>query len=228
MGLNATYTGASLTLEGVNTITGSAKSPVLLEPSLASALRSVDRFSGNTEDFAVLETGSVTGSHRWQALDVPYRVSGQSAEISFDADSDVIIDPGVEIVFERFTGIESRGAFSIAGTMDAPVILRGAEATAGFWKGLYFEDPDDSSAVFFVDHAEIRDAAGQAFNSNGDLGAIIPWSDTSVSVTNTLFANVGSACAINDRYFDEVTDTYTTSGSSTDGTAQLVCDPMNP
>jgi hypothetical protein len=120
---------------------------------------------------------------------------------------------------------QSTGDVSILGAAGNPVVLRGLMATPGYWKGLLFEDADNASDVYVVDHAEIRDAGGGEFNSNGDLGGIIPWTDTSLSVTNTLFANLAATCAINSRYFDPDVDTYVTTGSSTDGTSTLVCDP---
>ena len=92
-------------------------------------------------------------------------------------------------------------------------------------KGLYFEDADNRSDVYIVRHAIIRGAGGGPFNSNGDLGGIIPWADTSLEVTDTRFEELAAPCAINERYFDAATDTYVTTGSTTDGSAALVCNP---
>ncbi len=228
VGLNATYGGSTLVLDGFNSFTGNVGAPVFLDPAYASALQGTDVHIGNDVDYALLTEGGVSGDHTWEALDVPYRLTSVTEifyDIEFGENSQWTVEAGAELVFESNTGIESIGDVSIEGAAGNPVVLRGLDATPGYWKGLLFEDPDDTSKFYYVDHAEIRDAGGGSFNSNGDLGGIIPWADTSLEVTNTLFANLGAPCAINSRYFDVDTDQYITTGSSTDASAGLVCDP---
>jgi len=228
VGLNATYGGSTLILEGVNVFTGNASAPAWLEPTLASAMGSDDVFSGNDYDYVVLTEGGVAGTHTWQALDVPYRLTSVTEifyTIDFADESQWNAEPGVEVVFDANTGISSVGDVDIAGSAAEPVVFRGSAPVAGHWRGLFFSDADDASDTYYVDWAEIRDAGGNSFNSNGDLAGIMPWADTSLSVTNTTFANLAAACAINSRYYDPNTDVYNVAGSTTDGSTQLLCDP---
>ena len=83
-----------------------------------------------------------------------------------------------------------------------------------------FEDPNDEDVPHVIEHAEISDAGSTAFNSNGDLGAIVIWAETSASITNTFFSNTVSKCAINAPYND---DEVSTIGSGSSG-ALLLCD----
>ena len=106
----------------------------------------------------------------------------------------------------------------VAGTEDAPVRFSGADGAT--WAGFLFEDPDDENVPHVIEHAEISDAGSTAFNSNGDLGAIVIWAETSASITDTFFSNTVSKCAINAPYND---DEVSTLGSDSSG-ALLLCD----
>jgi hypothetical protein len=230
VGLNLTYWGSTVVLEGVNTFTDNAGPPVWADPMYASSFRSVDRLTGNGDDVLLLTEGNIDGTHRWQPLDVPYlldSVTGIFYDIHVTTDSSLTIEAGAEVLFGFETGLSAFGELAIEGTADDPVVLRGEQPIAGYWKGILIEDTDNVSRMFFFDHLDLRDAGGAAFNSNGDLGAIIPWADTSLSLTNSVISNVGSGapCAVNARYYDPDTDIYTLIGSTTDGSAMLSCDP---
>jgi hypothetical protein len=226
VGLNATYTGSTLVLDGVNTLTDNAL-PAWIEPNLMSAFRTGDVYSGNDQDHILVTEGGVDGTHVWQPLDVPYLVRSVTEifyNVSFGDTSNLTIQPGVEVAFDTQTGLSSTGTFNALGTATDPIVLRGVLPVAGHWKGLYFEDPDDLSAVFTLDHVQISDAGGAAFNSNGDLAGVIAWADTSLTATNVAFTNLAAQCAVNTRYAD-VTDTYDLAGSTVDASATLSCDP---
>jgi len=106
-------------------------------------------------------------------INCTYRVNG-----------DLIIDPGVTIQFGTDAGISvSRsGSIQALGTQEQPVLLTGEDKIAGAWKGVFIESNDIKNTL---QNTNIDYAGGSAFNSNGDLGAVIVWSDTRLKMVNT-------------------------------------------
>lgn len=96
---------------------------------------------------------------------------------------DVTIDPGTVIEFQTDAGfqINDNGSLSVNGTADAPVLLTGVDKTAGSWKGLLFDSDDTKNSMSYTN---VEYAGGAAFNSNGDLGAVIVWANTKLSMNN--------------------------------------------
>ncbi len=221
-GLNASYAGATLELSGVNVFTGNT-APMWVEPNLASALRSEDIHTGNDLDAVLVQEGELTGDHVWSPLDVPYRLTSDTEifyEVVVPEAASLRIESGTEVTFEPQMGFEVLGDFEVAGSASDPVRMTGTQAGPGTWKGIFFEDPDSGPRLHVIDHAVIDGAGGGAFNSNGDLGAVVVWAETQATVTQTAFANLGSPCAVNAPYLDDDIDV---TGSSTDGST-LLCD----
>lgn len=222
-GLNLTYGDSTITLEGANTFTGNADAPVLLRPEYGDALSAASSYSGNDEDYVLVisETG-VYGDNTWQALDVPWRLRSLSKifyTVNIAEGDSLTFEAGAEVIAEEHTGFHAgEGALIVAGTEEAPVVF--GPADGGTWRGFFFSDPRDDDATHSIDHAEIVGAGDQAFNSNGDLGAVVVWADTSASITNTIFRDTAAACAINASYSG---DSVGTTGS-TAASAQLLCD----
>lgn len=96
---------------------------------------------------------------------------------------DVVIEPGTVIEFTTDAGLSvgDKGSLSINGTKDAPVLLTGVDKTAGSWKGLLFDSDDTKNSMSYT---TVEYAGGAAFNSNGDLGAVIVWADSKLKMSN--------------------------------------------
>lgn len=223
VGLHAIGRDTSLTLEGANTFTDNAATPVLLDTDLASALRPEDDFTGNGLDVAMIAEGEIEGAHSWEPLNVPYQMTSLTNiffGVSVPSTASLELQPGVEVAFGAEAGISAVGDLFIEGTATDPVVLRGVEPGAGTWNGILVADPDVHTRTYSIDHAMIDGAGGGQFNSNGDIGGVIVWAETNASVTNTSFTSLGSPCAVNAPYNDDEIDI---AGSSTDG-GTLLCD----
>ncbi|TDS58148.1 hypothetical protein [Myroides indicus] len=106
--------------------------------------------------------------------------------------ADIKIEPGVVIEFEQDAGIEidgfntTKASFSAIGTSDQPVIFRGKTKEKGYWRGLFF---DSNSPLNKLSYVHVQDAGGKQFNSNGDLGAVITYSGSSLVLENSFISN---------------------------------------
>lgn len=104
---------------------------------------------------------------------------------------DLTINPGVTIQFGTDAGLVIYNDASIQslGTAQQPVVLTGEDKTAGSWLGVFIDSNDTKNTLQFT---RIDYAGGAPFNSNGDLGAVIVWSDTHLKMTNTTIRHSAS------------------------------------
>lgn len=98
-------------------------------------------------------------------------------------DGDLTIEPGVTIQFGTDAGIvvNESGSFSAVGTAADNIIFTGEDKVAGAWSGLIFFSNDIKNKL---EYCTVEYAGGSAFNSNGDLGAIIIWADVRLNMAN--------------------------------------------
>ena len=101
---------------------------------------------------------------------------------------DFTIMPGVTIQFATDAGLRvyDTGSIQILGQVNNKVVLTGEDLIPGSWRGVYIDSNDIKNKI---ENAEIRYAGGEAFNSNGDKGAVIVWSDTHLNMNNTTITN---------------------------------------
>lgn len=103
-------------------------------------------------------------------------------------DGDFIIEPGVTIQFGTDAGIRvyEEGAIQALGTAQNQVVFTGENQIPGSWKGIFIDSNDIKNKI---EHAKIEYAGGGSFNSNGDLGAVIVYSDSRLNMNNTTITN---------------------------------------
>ena len=77
------------------------------------------------------------------------------------------IEPGVEIAFGASGGLEfnSSGILDARGSATEPIIMRGEEAGAGFWRGIFFDNSENSNKMHFV---------------NIEGGGSLPWDGSNI------------------------------------------------
>ncbi len=111
---------------------------------------------------------------------------------------DVIIEPGTVIEFTTGSGLQvnDKGSLSINGTANDPVTLTGVDKTPGSWKGLLFDSDDTKNSMT---HTKVMYAGGGAFNSNGDLGSVIVWAASTLTMSNCTVSN-SAAYGLNASY----------------------------
>ncbi len=101
---------------------------------------------------------------------------------------DLVIDPDVTIEFTTDAGISvnTDGSIEAIGTSDKPIVFTGEDKTPGTWRGIFVDSNDANNALSYV---EIDYAGGMGFNSNDDRGAIIIYSDSRLTVTDSTIRN---------------------------------------
>lgn len=135
--------------------------------SLPTALELVD----NAADVVRIETFSYVDDDTFPARGVPLQIDDALylGTIESDGLSTLTIEPGVEVQFATggagsgiFVGLDDdhQGTIVAAGTVDAPISFRSAEAAPapGDWMGLYFRySPTDGNVL---EHVSIAHAGG--------------------------------------------------------------------
>ncbi|MCB9191659.1 MAG: hypothetical protein H6602_08350 [Flavobacteriales bacterium] len=131
-----------------------------------------------------------------ETLDCNYftenRVLEDKPDVSIDylitcdmnVDGDIVVKPGVTIAFATDAGIHvnETGSFKAEGTAQNPIKFTGQDGVKGSWRGVLINSNDPKN-VF--DHCIIEHAGGIAHNSNGNRGAFVVWSESSLSLTNS-------------------------------------------
>jgi hypothetical protein len=136
--------------------------PAMLYVTTVPALGTSTDYSGNETDRieVVNPTNAIETSMTVPAVDVPYRFSLSQVGTLVRIAADVVIADGTEIQFGQDAGIDvdHGGSLTIKGseTDDGgrSTVLRGEEATPGFWKGIRYFDTRSQDNV--IDGAEIR------------------------------------------------------------------------
>ncbi len=79
--------------------------------------------------------GTLAGTTHLQRLDNPYRVTG---DVTVPADGELVIEPGVHVLFRDDTRIVIHGRFSAMGTPMEPIQLQ-PETVGGRWRAVILE-----------------------------------------------------------------------------------------
>lgn len=113
--------------------------------------------------------------------DDPDRPVDYTVTCLMDIEAPITIQPGVVVQFEADAGwyVRNNGSLRAVGTDGARIELTGTASTPGAWKGLLFDSEESRNQLSYVD---IRYAGGGAFNSNGDLAALVLWNATSLAL----------------------------------------------
>jgi len=106
----------------------------------------------------------------------------------FEVEGDFIIEPGVTIQFNSNAGIRVDGSGSIQaiGTSQKQINFVGKNQIAGEWRGVFI---DNNNPLNELNNVIIDYAGGEAFNSNGDKGAIIIWANARLKIKNCIIKN---------------------------------------
>jgi len=108
------------------------------------------------------------------------------------------IEPGTVIEFTPDAGlwVKSAGQISAIGSTNSRIVMRGTNGVAGDWLGVMIQSSNNANIIEFTD---IKDAGGDSFSSNGDLGSLIMRTDAKLTLNNSIIEN-GAAAAISCPY----------------------------
>lgn len=167
-----------------NTVTLNGSVGTVSMPA-ADAITIGNSLSGNTDDRIYIDNGNidVDESVVLANLGIPWSARLLSVEGSLTVAS------GTDVVF-RSQGqliVRGTGTLTATGTTDAPILLRGDEATAGYWHGVMFQYSNSGGNT--LGHVRISDAGG---SQNGDTALYLQStvsSPTVVSIDNLQLTN---------------------------------------
>ena len=148
---------------GSNTFTENASGPAGLFASVAHYLDGGSAYTGNGDSDHVAMTGDRVGDDvTWQALDVPYLVTGD-AEVN---DARLTIEAGAAFLFDGEASLEiiNGGVIRAEGTADDPILFSGTQETAGWWQGIHMRD--STSPENLLQHVIIEHAGRSAFHGS--------------------------------------------------------------
>ena len=192
----AVHENGTLTGWSNNTVTQNASAPVWAAASHAHLLDAESKYTGNDVDAVRLVANRVEeGSVTWQALDVPYRVTGGGTNI--DVRSGLLsIEPGAVLLFEEDGGLKITGTAEIVveGTADERVTFSGTQETPGWWNGIWVRTDSTNNSL---DYVTVEYGGRDEFHSslepaNIAVGrSITPTYDSFVSITNSIIQSSG-------------------------------------
>lgn len=207
--------GANLTFEN-NTMRNNDKEPVSLSMSQIPILDGASRLTDNRLDSVLVRDGEVGfGDVTWRKLSVPYFFKAASGtEFRIDGAAKVTLEAGADLMFDKDVGlyVGATASLKAVGTEDQPVRFRGYRREAGYWKGLRFAS---GSVDNVLDHIEVSNAGGSAFDSSSTKASILV--EGGVSLTNSRIDGSGE-CAVRvpDAGGELVESDNTFSGATTD------------
>lgn len=168
-----------------NTITTHEEFAMYLHMERANELdgRGSD-YSGNPGEYVGIFSSTVDDEITIPALNVPYYLESGVT----DFDEAVVIEAGAEFVMETGSGIgvNAGGSLAIEGTAAEPVIMRGLEAVAGYWRGLHVSSNSTNNRIEYL---ELSDAGSNYVYCCNAIAGILFESGRG-SLTNSTISNV--------------------------------------
>jgi hypothetical protein len=158
--------------------------PVHIEPQTVSYLDGTNSdYSGNDKDFVFVSNKGIAEPTTWYALNVPYLIEGKVVDIT----SALTLQDGVDIIFEQNggLGIYDDGSLTVKGLENSPVVMRGAMATPGYWRGIHIETTNPQNSLNYL---QLSDAGSNYVYCCNDAGSLFLKNGTA-SVTNSTFSN---------------------------------------
>src|SRR5699024_2644024 len=92
----------------------------------------------NKQQIDVIGNSTLNHDATWQDLGVPYNM-----RYLITIAADLKLQPGVVLKMGSGAGffVDGQGSFNAGGTADNPIVIKGWEATPGYWGELEFEGP---------------------------------------------------------------------------------------
>ncbi|MGM0575163.1 MAG: hypothetical protein ACQEXJ_05475 [Myxococcota bacterium] len=147
-----------------NTYTGNGEGPVALSANNAEFLDGASTFSGNGADYVWMAGNDLEHDATWQALDVPYGVTG-TAQVK---GAELTIDPGAVLAFDAEAGLTfgTDSIVSVVGTAEAPILFTGTQQQPGWWRGVAVSQTTHPSNE--MRHVTIEYGGGSSFHGSVD------------------------------------------------------------
>lgn len=152
-----------------NVFTENSEGPVRLTPGNLHEMDRSSSHGGNLfgNDFVIVHSSRDDGrieasdARYWQALDVPYRMTGATAQI---LRSHITIEPGAEFRFDNNTGLRfvENSRLTAVGSIEEPIVFTGMQKLPGFWYGIQIGTLEEN----VMEHVHIAYGGAGSIESN--------------------------------------------------------------
>ncbi|PAP75635.1 Ig-like domain-containing protein [Rubrivirga marina] len=178
--------GAALRAHGRNRYTANAAGPAHVSASQAHFLDATSTADGNDVDLVAVDADDVTGAVTWVPMGDGYLVEQESDRYAFDVagpDGDLRLAAGVRIAFEDDMAmtVAAGGRLRAEGTAAEPVVLTGAMAGRGSWRGLRVFSAADNRLA----HTVVEGGGSDTHSGSVEPGNVFVATDAAVRVTDS-------------------------------------------
>ena len=182
-----------------NSITSHTGAPISAELASLGDLDGLgSSYTGNDESYIEVRATNVAEETELVKVDVPYRLEGSVLDVT----EPLTIGPGVELIIEENGGIGvyDSGTLTLNGTDSEPIVIRGVDPVAGYWRGIHIETVGLANKFTY---ANISDAGSNYVYCCNDAATVF-LKGGRLEMTNTtlsngdaygLFANAGAELA---------------------------------
>ncbi len=157
-------------------------------PDVVRLLDSASSYSGNTVDAVAVETGNVTVSGTWPAINVPYDVNSvnvNNSQLTIAAPNTLLMRNNSRIY------VNSAGSLTAIGSATAPIVFSSKNQTPGAWQGIQYTFSNSANNI--LNYVTVEYAGGSGLSGTG--GVILYGSQLSKSgatITNSTFNSSSS------------------------------------
>lgn len=166
------------------TISSHKLEPLAIAPNLIQYLDGTNSdYSGNDEDYVRILVSRLNEAVTAPANNVPYLLEGKV----FDITEPMIVEAGAEFVVEENGGIGifDEGSLTIQGTAANPVIIRGKQSVAGYWRGIHLETNKIANKFEYL---QLSEAGGDYVYCCNPIASIY-FKDGNLSLSNITVSN---------------------------------------
>ncbi|HTN68829.1 MAG TPA: hypothetical protein VLZ33_05135 [Dysgonamonadaceae bacterium] len=194
--------------------------PIRTHPNNLGALDKTTSYTGNVNDYIFINSysTSIDRNLTWHKVDVPYLLEADFAAShgGLGIFADVVMEAGVEVIMTKDSKITvghfgQDGSLAMNGTEDDEIIIRGEEATPGYWEHIRFANNDAKNKMSYV---KLMDAGKTDVSSTNDPNGVLLVDIHRVDglvldIDNITFENsVDFAINIRDEYIDKADFQY--------------------
>ena len=196
-GTNGLFVNEQSTIagSGLNEFNGNVEYPIWFAYENVSDLDNTNTFTGNGKNKIYIESDdyNINKVVVFNKVSVPYLLAHTSGSPlkriykGFTISAGTVIEISPNLLFE----IQPAGYFKAQGTASENIIIRGQEATKGYWDKIRFAGSPSSENIF--EHCQISDG-GNFYDSNWNDKGMITIKDiydatSRISINNCRFSN---------------------------------------
>lgn len=179
--------GARLANYGNVVITSHDEYPLSIPMPTAGELDGVNSdYAGNGKSYIQINDGRLNEATEVQKANIPFLVDNGVLDIT----ENLTLLAGAELVMAENTGlgVYDNGSLTLQGSATDPVVIRGKESIAGYWRGLHIETNSIQNVISYV---KVSDAGSEYVYCCNTIASLY-LKDGSASIDHTTVRNGAS------------------------------------